>query len=203
MLSKNLIFDTIFFLSPVVKYFFIFSTCSDTLLDPVSPCIFFIYFKTSILVYFSLFKISGKIFSILYFLCTSLNCVLIEFIIFKIGSLLYTLKGIFNNPSRYCLAFEPESSDFDFTSLSFIIAFSFTESAAFKRHICCSIGILFMSKFDSSFVYCIVFFMACLKNCFIGQGKLSNSMVCSCVSTLPFESLERRSYNKYAKYWFS
>ena len=57
------------------------------------------------------------------------------------GSFLYTLNGIFNKPSKYCLAFDPESSDFAFTSFSFCVAFSFTESYTFNKHICCSNGI--------------------------------------------------------------
>ena len=50
-------------------------------------------------------------------------------------------KGIFNSPSRYCLDLLPESSDLDLTSLSLVIAFSFTLSGAFNKQICCSRGI--------------------------------------------------------------
>ena len=152
------------------------------------------------LLYFSLFSISGKTAQMLCFLQVSLNCVFILSITFSIGSLLYTLKGIFRRASRYWRALDPESSDLAFTSFNFIIAFSLTESDAFSRQICCSSGILLISKFDSSFVYWIVFFIACLKHCLIDHGKLSNNIVCSCVSTFPFESLERISYNRYAKY---
>ena len=116
------------------------------------------------------------------------------------GSFIYTLNGIFNNPSRYCRDFDPESSDFALISFNFIIALSFTESDAFNKHICCSNGILFMSKLDKSLVYCIVFFIASRKYCFIDHGKLSNNMTCSCVSIEPLESFDKTSYNKYAIY---
>ena len=47
-------------------------------------------------------------------------------ITFKICSVLNIPNGIFNNPSRYALAFEPESSVFAFISFNLIIAFSLT-----------------------------------------------------------------------------
>ena len=67
------------------------------------------------------------------------------------------LNGIFNNPSKYCFALEPASSDFDFNSFNFCIAFSFTFILAFIKYILCSNGIFDVSKFNSSFVYSTVF----------------------------------------------
>ena len=54
------------------------------------------------------------------------------------GSLLYVLNGIFNNPSRYCFALMHDSSDLPFISFNLAIAFSLTDSGAFNIYICCS-----------------------------------------------------------------
>ena len=75
-------------------------------------------------------------------------------------------------PSKYCLAFEPESSDFAFTSFNLIIAFSFISSLAFNRHICCSMGIFELVEIRISvLVYLIVFFIACLNDLFNFPGQ--------------------------------
>ena len=55
------------------------------------------------------------------------------------------VRGIRINPSKYCLIFIPNSSGLPFKSFNFAIAFSFTVSGAFNKHICCSSDILLLS----------------------------------------------------------
>ena len=115
-------------------------------------------------------------------------------------SILQMPNGILSKPSKYCLALEPESSVFALTSFSFNIAFSLTVSFAFNKQICCSIGILFVSKLERFLVYFIVQFIASRKYLLIFHGRLSNNIVWFSVSNVPLESLDNKSYNKYDKY---
>ena len=142
--------------------------------------IILICFIISMLVYLSLIRmVFCRGLFLLYSPIISLNCLQIKFIMFKIGSFLKMLNGIFSRPSKYCRAFDPVSSDFALISFSFCIAFSLTASFTFNKHICCSNGILLISKLDNSFVYLIVFFIASRKYSLIFHVKLSNRIVCS------------------------
>ena len=125
-----------------------------------------------------------------------LNNSTISLFFVNIYSSLYIPKGIFNRPSKYWRALEPESSDFDLISFNFCIAFSLTESLTFIKHICCSNGILLLSKFDNCVVYSIVLNIASLKNFLQFQGKLSYIFFCSNESLLFWLSLDNKSYNK-------
>ena len=123
----------------------------------------------------------------------SLNAVRVLFFRVRTGSSRYTPKGIFSSASRYCLALVPESSLLFLTSFSFSIAFSFTLSSTFIKQICCSRGILLISKFPSVLVYCIVRLRASLKNCFAFVGRLSKRIFWSYVSTTLPVSVESKS----------
>ena len=105
-------------------------------------------------------------------------------------------KGIFNNPSRYCRAFVVVSSDFDLISRNFTMAFSFTVSVAFNKHICCSSVMFPDSYFDIVFVYETVCFIVSLKYCLTFHGKLLKSTTWSLDSTCGLNSFDNMSYNK-------